>query len=145
MSKTAKNDVGAMNRAQQSYFLESQKFGVTMGEIGMGIPTETDNYSYRVVQPMQPVSDWKKPNSANWVMTIGQAKHKNLNSYLGVVWSFSWSGSDPKTQETIRETTSRDILCEYIGKSDSHWDSIAMPKMIDNQMQCPTDSQYVGN
>lgn len=133
----ARNNVGSMNRAQQAYFLESQKFGVTMGDIGLGIPTENDNYSYRVVQPMQPVSDWKQPNSVNWVMTIGQAKHNKLTSYFGFVWF--------ETDPTTKEKTTKTILCETVRKSATHGDFIAMPKMIDGQMQCPPDYKNIGN
>ena len=129
-----RNNVGALNRAQQAYHLEQQKFGNTMAELGLGIQTESTNYSYRILQPMAPVSDWKQPQKpASWSMTIGQAKHKGLPSYLG----FAWSLSDP----TTKEMTTRVILCEQ-NRFLPQLPPNTMPKMINGQMQCPPNNYY---
>ncbi|MEQ8541974.1 MAG: type IV pilin-like G/H family protein [Coleofasciculus sp. D1-CHI-01] len=42
----AKQYIGSMNRAQQAYFLEESKFTDTIAELGLGISTETENYTY---------------------------------------------------------------------------------------------------
>ena len=42
----AKNYVGAVQRAQQSYRIEKQTFAPDVTTLEIGIPTKTDNYSY---------------------------------------------------------------------------------------------------
>jgi len=42
----AKNYVGAVQRAQQSYRIEKQSFGPDVTTLEIGIPTQTDNYVY---------------------------------------------------------------------------------------------------
>jgi type IV pilus assembly protein PilA len=44
----AKNNVGAVNRAQQAFYLEKQKFATDFGPLKIGIPTKTDNYEYNI-------------------------------------------------------------------------------------------------
>jgi serine/threonine protein kinase len=42
----AKLYISAMNRAQKAYFLEESHFTDNIGELGLGISTETENYTY---------------------------------------------------------------------------------------------------
>jgi prepilin-type N-terminal cleavage/methylation domain-containing protein len=44
----AKQYVGSMNRAQQAYYLENQKFSTTFDDLGLGIQTQTTNYTYSI-------------------------------------------------------------------------------------------------
>ncbi|WP_446395329.1 type IV pilin-like G/H family protein [Coleofasciculus sp. E1-EBD-02] len=44
----AKQYIGSMNRAQQAYFLEESNFTDNIGELGLGISTETENYTYSI-------------------------------------------------------------------------------------------------
>ena len=44
----AKQYVGSMNRQQQAYFLEKTKFTTDFGTLGLGIATQTTNYTYRI-------------------------------------------------------------------------------------------------
>ena len=43
-----KQYTGSMNRAQQAYFLERQRFTSSISNLGLGIATTTSNYSYSV-------------------------------------------------------------------------------------------------
>ncbi len=143
----ARNNIGALNRAQQAYYLEQAKFGNTIADLGMGISTETTNYQYRILQPMAPVFDWKQPQKpANWVMTIGQAKDRKdqikINSYIGYVYTTliqSASGAE--------EVTTKAILCQEkeLHKVTQNRLSTTMPAMINGQMQCPVNYQKLGN
>jgi type IV pilus assembly protein PilA len=45
----AKNNIGAMNRAQQAYYLEYQEFTTDLSQLGVGLKTETVNYKYSLV------------------------------------------------------------------------------------------------
>ncbi|PPT05744.1 Type IV pilin PilA [Geitlerinema sp. FC II] len=44
----AKNAVGAVMRAQQSYRLENSTFAGNFSELEVGLPTATDNYNYSI-------------------------------------------------------------------------------------------------
>ncbi|WP_016949677.1 type IV pilin-like G/H family protein [Anabaena sp. PCC 7108] len=43
-----KQYAGSMNRGQQTYYLENQKFASDIGEMGLGILTQTTNYKYKL-------------------------------------------------------------------------------------------------
>jgi type IV pilus assembly protein PilA len=44
----AKNNIGAVNRAQQAYFLENQQFAPTLSDLQAGIKSQTDNFAYSI-------------------------------------------------------------------------------------------------
>ncbi|HIK09063.1 MAG TPA: prepilin-type N-terminal cleavage/methylation domain-containing protein [Oscillatoriaceae cyanobacterium M33_DOE_052] len=44
----ARNNIGALNRAQQAFHLDRQAFTSSIGELGMGIATQTTNYRYEI-------------------------------------------------------------------------------------------------
>lgn len=84
----ARTNVGALNRAQQSFYLENQTFTNTISQLGVGI-SNSDNYSY----------------TANLVGTIttgiankAQSRKDDLKGYAGGVF---------KTGDTTNS-----ILCE---------------------------------
>jgi type IV pilus assembly protein PilA len=46
----AKQYVGSMNRSQQAYYLEKNSFTDVIGDLGLGIRTETQNYQYSITR-----------------------------------------------------------------------------------------------
>jgi hypothetical protein len=44
----ARTYIGSMNRSQQAFYLERQKFAPDMPTLNSGVPYETDNYSYSI-------------------------------------------------------------------------------------------------
>ncbi|SKB12030.1 PHA accumulation regulator DNA-binding-like protein [Planktothrix sp. PCC 11201] len=42
----AKQYLASINKGQQAYYVENTKFGATISELGIGIKTETNNYTY---------------------------------------------------------------------------------------------------
>jgi type IV pilus assembly protein PilA len=44
----AKQNVGALNRAQQAFYLENSAFSSDIVQVGIGISTQTVNYSYTI-------------------------------------------------------------------------------------------------
>ncbi len=75
----AKQNVGALNRAQQAYFLENQAFVTGAGSLsllGVGIKSQTVNYSYRI--------DGDNGTAPAYAYNIGQANGVALKSYLGI-------------------------------------------------------------
>jgi uncharacterized protein YjbI with pentapeptide repeats len=73
----ARQYVGSMNRAEQAYYLEMNKFTGNIGELGLGIPTETENYLYRAFV--------KGKGNQSRVITAGIARKDGLKSYIGLV------------------------------------------------------------
>ncbi|WP_254566720.1 type IV pilin-like G/H family protein [Oscillatoria sp. HE19RPO] len=92
----ARNNIGAMNRAQQAVFLERNGFATDMANLGVGIQTQTTNYEYSMV-----AAGGTLPSSVN-----NQAKTRvnSLKPYAGLVWSV--------TDPTTSQATTRAILCE---------------------------------
>ncbi|HBB36271.1 MAG TPA: general secretion pathway protein GspH [Cyanobacteria bacterium UBA8803] len=97
----ARSYVGAMNRAQQAYFLENNIFTADIEKLGLGIKTETENYRYssRVTQ--------------NAAFHYGVSRNQQLQSYVGGVFLV------PTTQfdGTADEISTVAILC--VGNSPS--------------------------
>jgi len=84
--------VGSMNRAQQAYYLENDKFTNSIDELGIGIKTQTDNYNYSVrVTPKA-------------IYHYGISRKNTLKSSVGVVFV--------SRIETTGEKTTIGILCE---------------------------------
>jgi type IV pilus assembly protein PilA len=84
----AKNNIGVMNRAQQAYNLEYQVFQTVVGQLGVGIKTQTDNYKY----------DIKQGGDESTVVNRGTAVKPALKSYIGIVQT---SVGDPVTGEVL--------------------------------------------
>lgn len=79
----ARTNVGALNRAQQAFYLENQTFTATVGDLGVGIKN-TDNYSYSAV--------------ANGSITTGitnkaAALNADLKGYAGGVFKDATAGT----------------------------------------------------
>ncbi len=47
----SKTYVGSMNRSQQAFYLEKNTFGSDISLLGLGIKTDTTNYSYSIADP----------------------------------------------------------------------------------------------
>jgi type IV pilus assembly protein PilA len=97
----AKTYVGSMNRAQQAYLLEKNVFVTAssdLGQLGLGIKTDTTNYSYDVA---------KKDAGTNLgVANLGVVKAVNapLKAYAGVTVVGKVA--------TTSEATTLAVLCE---------------------------------
>ncbi len=82
-----RNTIGALNRAQQAYNLERGGFA-TIDKVGVGIKTETTNYSYHSLPngPVQTSNDPKElAPSFEAVINTAQPKIPNIRGYIGVV------------------------------------------------------------
>jgi type IV pilus assembly protein PilA len=73
----AKQNIGAINRAQQSYFLQPQVFADTIAELGIGIKSQTDNYNYTVTTSTLATNSFSQTRAAS--------RKTALKSYFGVV------------------------------------------------------------
>jgi prepilin-type N-terminal cleavage/methylation domain-containing protein len=98
----ARNNVGAMNRAQQAVYLEKQTFASNMPGLGVGIPTATVNYKYGFANA-----------SGTGVANTASTRKANLKPYSGLVW----------TQTIDNQSTTQAILCEELTPSAADGDT----------------------
>jgi hypothetical protein len=89
----ARQQVGAMTRAQQAYFLENNRFATLIEELGRGFRPNTMGYSYSIVQGNQSAIQY------------GISQKVNLKSYVGAA---------AIVQISNNEATSIAIVCESI-------------------------------
>lgn len=114
--------VGSMNRAQQAYFLENAKFSTSIEKLGLGIKSETEDYTFKIM----PQSNQKES-----VMNIAQAKREGLKSYVGLVYS---TKVDNDTGETITYTK----LCETSEALSKLPQMPEIPKNSSEIIECPS-------
>jgi type IV pilus assembly protein PilA len=88
----AKQNVGAINRAQQAYFLENDHFAPDVPSVGIGIKTQTVNYYYSITG-----DDASTPKTVN-NMGLANSGANTIKSYLGQ--NFTTIG-DTQTSEVL--------------------------------------------
>jgi type IV pilus assembly protein PilA len=90
----ARQNVGALNRAQQAYFLEANNFATSVQEAGIGIQTQTVNYFYTVAS----LAGGTTPSA---VANLGtrNTNAKTLKSYLGL--NFTTQAGAAGAKETL--------------------------------------------
>ena len=76
----AKNNIGAMNRAQQAYYLEYQEFTTDLGQLGVGIKTQTVNYAYSLIG-----SGAVAGSGPSSIANNAMSRKATLKSYIGLV------------------------------------------------------------
>lgn len=91
----AKTYVGSMNRAQQAYYLENNTFSTSIGSLGLGIATQTINYTYTAIN-----GDASSVNNRATVINAAAP----LKAYVGAV--------EVTTQQATSEATTVAVLCE---------------------------------
>lgn len=96
----AKQYVGSMNRAQQAYFLEKNKFSHQISALELGIKTQTENYQYSI----------RSTPSAAFSYGIARKAKKNLKSYVGGVFLVPATYLDSSADKN--EQTLVSIVCE---------------------------------
>ncbi len=116
----AKQYIGSMNRAQQAYFLGKSNFTNNIGELGLGISTETKNYTYS--------SHATLLSSINY----GVSRQSDLKSYVGGVFLGD--------AEETGELTTFAILCETKDKGTNRPPA---PILEDGMLQCAPGTKSV--
>jgi hypothetical protein len=86
----AKTYVGSLNRSQQAYFLDRNKFSDSMTDLGLGMTSETENYSYSI------------ETQSSIAVAKASAKRDGLKSYTGTVFVLKIEGSDESTTQDVR-------------------------------------------
>ncbi len=82
----AKTYTGSMNRSQQAFYLEKQTFSASIGLLGLGINTQTENYNY-VISTETQVSGAPTAGANNtYVNNYGVQRSTTLKGYAGTTW-----------------------------------------------------------
>lgn len=92
----SKQYIGSTNRAQQAYYLEKNTFGSDISLLGLGIKTDTTNYSYSIISP-----------TSSSVANVSYPKFtQTLRAHTGGVGTGFANGT------TSGETTTLAVLCQ---------------------------------
>lgn len=100
----AKQYVGSMNRAQQAYYLENGEFGSSVDNLGLGITTQTTNYSYSVELDN---TNTAVNNFGSALTTKKAIKHYNGRVWLGTVTSTSEATTLARLCESVKPQASQ--------------------------------------
>jgi prepilin-type N-terminal cleavage/methylation domain-containing protein len=93
----AKTYVGSLNRGQQAYFLENSTFATNIDSMGIGVKTDTSNYSYSTTVA-------GTGTTAEFSLNKGTSKKAALKPYIGRVQLGQIAASS--------EATTLAVLCE---------------------------------
>ncbi len=116
-----RQNVAAMNRAQQAYFLESNEFADSVPEVGIGIKTQTENYEYSI--RATPLTAFE----------YGVSRKGELKSYVGGV--FITSGDEAKG-----EILTVELVCETKSRGTKR---PAEPVVLGNFVECPPNTKLL--
>lgn len=135
----ARNNIGAINRTQQAFYLENNHLADSLTELGLGIKTETDIYHYRIIQPMMLVQDLNQSGSSDSDVLIRMAiadknvkeniRHNDLKNYFGVVYTVPETSASGET-----EIITRAILCEMTRENPL---PTTIPTVTNGIVECP--------
>lgn len=92
----AKSNVGALNRAQQAFYLEQQTFSTTVDGLGLSFPTQSENFAYTITTA-----------NASSVSNLGTSQKPDIKSYGGGVFYTASTGGT----SAVSGSTST-VLCE---------------------------------
>ncbi|MEG4319407.1 MULTISPECIES: type IV pilin-like G/H family protein [unclassified Microcoleus] len=112
----AKQYVASLNKGQQAFYIENARFTSSLQELGLGIKSETENYSYSIVLS----------NDKRLVQAIGLSKKDGLKNYTGIVYL---------VKSTDSESTSS-LFCESNQPSKELPGTPAVTSPTSN-LQCP--------
>jgi type IV pilus assembly protein PilA len=99
----AQTYVGSMNRGQQAYYLEQSEFAPDITTLGIGVPTQTDYYSY--------VSSGATGTSASQATTTATLRKGAIKNYSGIVYLTGSNGNKTSLAKLCTGTTSPTTDC----------------------------------
>ena len=136
----AKSSVGALNRAQQAYYLEKSQFSSSIALLGLGITTTTENYVYSISTAADGNTAAVPPvKTHSWVNAFGSPRVRALKGYSGVTWlgTTGTGAGEATTLAVLFETTNADpvnassTVVNGQGAAPGNVNSIATPAGMD--------------
>jgi type IV pilus assembly protein PilA len=115
----AKQYVSSLNKGQQAIYTEASRFSSSIDELGVGIKTQTTNYTYSC------------SSNASASLCVGRAINTDaLHSYFGSVYLTETGSGGGKT--------SRALICETISTNQTSFIALAAS-------DCGTSMKEVGS
>lgn len=119
-----KQYIGSMNKGQQAFYAENEKFATVLDDLGLGIKPETENYSYQIVP---------QSGSVPSTMVTAKAKSPDLKSYTGAVFALKVND----------EVSTVSIVCETDKPSTTPPAMPMPPQNAEAEIKCPAGSSSV--
>jgi serine/threonine protein kinase len=117
-----KQNIGALNRAQQAYYLEKNTFTKSVEKLDIGIKTQTEDYNYLIRATPKAVFNY------------GVARNNNIKSYVGGVFAVPAKEiPNSKPSSSQEEILTLSILCETYSWGGSR---PAEPTYKNGQLAC---------
>lgn len=122
----AKTYINNINRAQRNNYLEQGKLILNLPDLNLGIEQDSQNYSYRILNPMN-----AQESPVKQVVVTAQSKKRNLNSYLGEIVIISEVSTD---DGKIKDGQILAVSCEI-----KPYQSLPtkLPRLANNKLICP--------
>lgn len=128
----AKTYVGTLNKGQQAYFTEKNRFGSSIDILGIGVKQDTVNYNYSTRGSAYNAAVASANNATSYAVPTGVA----LRAYNGMV--------QLNQVDTTSDITSLAILCEANAPGPSASTIFPTPVSSGGPI-CSANSQAVGN
>jgi type II secretory pathway pseudopilin PulG len=136
----ARNYTGALNRAQQAYFLENSSFTSSVADLGLGIPTQTKHFTYSIRRSGAVIFHYATPR---WLTAREQRgiapfswDEQTQNSLKGYVGAVTMT-RDAKTKDWLTAA----ILCEAVQPGTSRPDD---PVVQNGTFRCGHGTVEIG-
>lgn len=120
----AKTNIGTINRMQQAYYMEHNEFAAALPELGVDIPSTTNNYTYTLSKTDESADEKGAAVSAK---PLGTYK-----AYLGVVRLIQ--GTNPAIKNKV---------CESLAAGTSVELAVNEVRLQDGEIKCPSGSAEV--
>jgi serine/threonine protein kinase len=124
-----KNNIGAMNRAQQAYFLDHQKFSDSFADLDIGMITQTENYDYSIRVTPSAVFNYAIP------------RKKHIKGYVGAVFPIPGN-------EATDEVLTKALACESQSpdwlSNSSNIQRPGEPIVRGKVIECPPNTKNLG-
>lgn len=104
----SQQNVGALDRAQQAYYLENaNSFTTNLGDLALGIKSQTTNYLYTIISDNDGGG-----GTASGVTNFGLAAVAQLKSYAGVTYATTQSVTTSDTSGSATQALTETTLCQ---------------------------------
>lgn len=119
----AKLILGTINMLQQPFLIENQRFASTLEELGLGIPSETKNYEYKVFALEQ-----------TQAQVTARAKQRGARSYTGAVFV---------VKDNMFGSSIAIAVCETEQPSQKPPAMLQAPQSSGYKIKCPSGSKQL--
>jgi serine/threonine protein kinase len=124
-----KQNIGALNRAQQAYYLENNAFTNSIEKLGIGIKTQTENYKYSIRATPKAIFNY------------GVARNNTIKSYVGGVFAVPAKEIPNSKSSSQDEILTLSIVCETNSRGSSR---PAEPIYKNGELACGSGTRELG-